>query len=39
MLNDLGGGLYDLSLTGLAPNSSYQGKIIDDEGTPPASVG
>jgi hypothetical protein len=39
MLNDLGGGLYDLSLTGLAPNTHYEGKIIDDEGTPPAAWG
>jgi hypothetical protein len=38
-LNDLGGGLYDLSLTGLAPNSQYQAKIVDDEGTPPPEWG
>jgi hypothetical protein len=39
MLNDLGGGLYNLSLTGLAPNTSYQAKIVDDEGTPPVEWG
>jgi len=31
-LNDLTGGLYDLALTGLAANTMYEAKILDDEG-------
>lgn len=32
-LNDLGGGLYDFSMTGLTPNAAYFAKILDDEGS------
>jgi hypothetical protein len=39
LMNDLTGGLFDLSLTGLAASTRYEFKIVDDEGTPPPAWG
>ena len=39
LMNDLTGGLFDLSLTGLAASTRYNFKIVDDEGTPPPAWG
>lgn len=39
LMNDLTGGFFDLSLTGLAPKTRYQFKILDDEGTSPPAFG
>jgi len=38
-MTDLGGGFFDASLTGLAANSSFEFKILDDQGNPPAAWG
>ena len=38
-MNDLTGGLWDLSLGTLASSTKYEFKILDDEGTPPAAWG
>ena len=39
LMSDLGGGLWDISLSGLTTQPRYQFKILDDEGTPPAGWG
>lgn len=39
VMTDQGGGFFDASLTGLAANTSYEFKILDDQGNPPAAWG
>lgn len=39
VMNDLGGGLYQLDIAGLTPGTQYKFKILDDQGTGPAGWG
>src|SRR4051812_15490795 len=39
VMNDMGGGLYQVDLTGLTNGTNYGFKILDDQGTGPAAWG